>query len=133
MARIHTDRQLLRCIFDMYAANYPSKGDPHVPIDVEAVAKRLRCSPQLLFGRLHFDMGTRLKHRDPSDPRKVLASVFEIQVGEKRHTVNFPYLAAVLADLDEKSRRNAWTLWLSIGAIVVAIASAVVQLLTSPC
>ena len=128
MARLHTDRQILRCVFDMYEPDYPAKGDPHVPIDLQAIANKLGCPPNLLFGRLHYDMGTRLKHRDPTKPNAILASVFELAAGDKRHVVNFPYLAGVLAQLEEQWRRDLWTLWLSTIAIVVAVASAAIQL-----
>jgi len=127
MAKLHTDREILRCIYDMYRTDYPEKGDPLIPIDLAAVAAKLGCTPHLLFGRLHYDMGTRLKHRSPNDPNLTLASVFEMKAGNQRHVVNFPYLAAVLAALQEQRRRDLWTVWLSVGAIVVAVGSAVLQ------
>ena len=126
--RLHTDREVLRCIFDMYEADYPSKGDPHLPVDLTVIAANLRCSPHLLFGRLHYDMGARLRHPDPTDPKKTIASIFESAVGDKRHFVNFPYLAAHLAQLDNEHRRSSWTRWLAIGAVVVACISAGFQI-----
>ena len=65
MERLHTDREILRVIYDMYRASYPSEGDPYLPIDVPAVAAKLGTEPKLLFGRLHFDMGARFKYKDP--------------------------------------------------------------------
>lgn len=130
MTQLHSDRKILRCIYDMYVADYPGKGDPHVPVDLTAVAERLGMLPHLLFGRLHYDMGTRFRHRDPTNPGNTLASIFEVKVGGTRHAVNFPYLAAVLAQLEETYRRDAWTIGLSIAAIIVAVGSALVQLAT---
>lgn len=129
MAKLHTDRKILRCIFDMYSADYPLKGDPVIPVDLYAIAARLGCDARLLFGRLYYDMGTRLRHRDPLDPNVTLASVFEPVVGSRRHVVNFPYLAAMLALLEEQRRRDLWTVGLSIAAIVVATGSAIVQVI----
>lgn len=127
MAKLHTDREILRCFFDMYSAEYPAKGDPLVPVDINAVAKKLGCDPHLLFGRLHYDFGTRLRHRDPKDPNLTLASIFEVSAGNQRHVVNFPYLAAVLASLEEKRRHNLWTVWVATAALIVAIGSSIVQ------
>ena len=113
----------------MYNADYPAKGDPLLPVDLHAIAARLGCDVHLLFGRLHFDMGTRLRHRDPRNPNVTLASVFEVAVGSQRNVVNFPYLTAMLALLEERRRRDLWTVWLSIAAIVVAVVSVAVQVI----
>lgn len=127
MGKIRTDREILRCLYDMYHADYPGKGDPLVPVDIPTVAKRLGCTPELLFGRLYYDMGTRLRYRDPKDPRVTLASIFEPVAGSVRHVVNFPYLTAVLAGQEEQRRRDLWTTGLAVLAIVVAVGSAIVQ------
>lgn len=131
MAKLHTDREILRCIFDMYSAEFPREnveaGRVFISIDIPAVAAKLGVDKNLLFGRLHFDMGTRLRHRDPKDPNVTVASLFEPQLGSQRHVVNFPYLTAVLASLEEQRRRDLWTTWLATLALVVSVASAVVQ------
>lgn len=127
MARLHTDREILRCIFDMYEGQYPKGGDPWLPIDVQAVARQLKCSPELLFGRLYHDMGNRFRYVDV-DTRTAL---FELQVGKVRHCVNFPYSVALLAEKESQNRREMWALALSILALIVAIASAAVQYATA--
>jgi hypothetical protein len=55
--RIPTDAQMLRCIYDMYRAQYPSAGEIFVPIDLRAVAAKLGEPAELIYGRLYFDMG----------------------------------------------------------------------------
>lgn len=45
----------------------------------------------------------------------------ELEPGGCRAWGELPYLAAVLASLKEQRRRDLWTVWLSIGAIVVAV------------
>jgi hypothetical protein len=127
IAKLHTDREILRCVYDLYLPDYPATGDPFVQVDLNVIASRLGASPQLLFGRLHYDMGTRLRHRSPTDPNLTLAAVFEVAAGNKRHVVNFPYMAAVLASLEEQRRRDLWTTGLAVLAIVVAVGSALVQ------
>lgn len=125
--KLQTDRKILRCIFAMYRDDYPAKGDPFIQIDPIKVAAKLGCHPELLFGRLHYDMGTRLRHRDPRDPNKTLASVYEMKAGDKRHVVNFPYLAAVLAGLESENRKARIAIWLSGAALMVSVVGLVVQ------
>jgi hypothetical protein len=128
MSKLKTDREILRALYDMYQADYPAKGDPFIPVDVHAVAKRLRCHPELLFGRLYYDMGTRLRHRNPSDPNTTVASVFEKAVGDKRHCINFPYVVALLAGMEAERRRNHLSVVLSVVALAVSIVGLAVRM-----
>jgi hypothetical protein len=128
---LRTDRQILMALYLMYRADYPTKGDPWLPIDIPAVAERLRCEPRLLFGRLHYDMGTRYKHRSPNDANLILASVFEMAAGDKRHVINFPYVVALLAGMQSENRRNWAAVALSIFAVVVSVAGVWVQFATA--
>ncbi|MDB5923921.1 MAG: hypothetical protein JWN13_2857 [Betaproteobacteria bacterium] len=84
--RLHTDREILRCIFDMYASKYPSDGDPWLPIDATAVAARLKYPPELVFGRLYNDMGHRFRYMEGT----VRTALFEMNAGTQRHCVNSP-------------------------------------------
>jgi len=119
MSKLHTDRQILRCLYDMHVDDYPAKGAVHLPVDVGAVAARLGCNTDLLFGRLYYDMGTRLKHRSPADPHHILAAVFDKTAGGD--VINFPYLAGLLASMDHEHRKASWTIGLSIFAAVVSV------------
>ena len=125
--RLHTDREILRCVYDLYVADYPAKGDPFLPIEVRRVADKLGCSPELLFGRLHYDMGTRLRHRSSMDANVTEASIFEVKAGDKMHCVNFPYLSSHLATLDHEEHRASRTFWLATAAFAIAISSFVFQ------
>jgi hypothetical protein len=130
--RLKTDREILRALYDLYVADYPAKGDPFVEIDVHAVAKKLGCGPELLFGRLYYDMGTRLRFRDPKDPNVSLASVYEKQVGPKRNCINFPYVAALLAGMDSEHRRNRVASVLSIIALGVSVLALLARFVGKP-
>lgn len=131
MAKLHTDRELLRCIYDMYRSEFPrtdvEAGHVFIPIDVEAVASNLGIDKHLLFGRLYYDLRVRYLHRDPSDPKVSVSTLFEKVVGPQRHSVNFPYLTAVLAGLEEQRRRDLWTTGLAVLALVVSVATAAAQ------
>ena len=128
-----TDRYVLQCIFDMYKDQYPGKkgadgkgeNDPYIAIDVRAVAEKIQCAPELLFGRLyyHLDQKHRYKQEDGT-----IVPLFYLQLGDKRHAVHFPYLASILAGQNQEFRRYALALGMSAAALGVSITSLVVSL-----
>lgn len=131
-----TDRRILECIYEMYETAYPGKespeargkNDPYLTINVLDVAVRLGCTPEMLFGRLYYHLDAKYRY-EQGDGVKV--HLFSIVVGDKRHCVNFPYLAAVLAEKDEEHTRQLWSLGLSIAALVLSVASIVAQVITA--
>lgn len=131
MARLKTDRQVLRAIYDRYESEYTKQASgqekPYIPVNVRALAEDLQCHAGILFGRLHFDYGTRFRVRKPDEPHVTLASVFEVAVGDQRHCVNFPYVAALLAGMDHEHRRNSIAIWVSAVALVVSVVGVLVQ------
>jgi hypothetical protein len=60
VSKLPTDREVLKRIYDMYEPSYPGarpgENDPYVAVDLAAVAARLRCKPELLFGRLYYHL-----------------------------------------------------------------------------
>lgn len=136
MNSLPTDREILKCIFGMYEANYPGneneetrgKNDPYLPIKVSDVAARLKCSPEMLFGRLYYHLDA--KHRYVQD-NGAQVHLFLLKVGPFMHCVNFPYLAAVLAEKDAEHKRQLWSLAVSITALVLSIASIVAHIVTT--
>ena len=136
MKSLPTDLKILKCIFEMYEPDYPGKengevrgkNDPYLPIDVSKVASRLGCSPEMLFGRLYYHLDA--KHRySQDDGAKV--HLFSLRVGSIMHCVNFPYLAAVLAEGNAEHKRQLWSLAVSITALVLSIASIVAHIVTA--
>lgn len=136
MSTLSTDRQILRCIYEMYESSYPGKepgedrgkNDPYVPIKVSDVASRLGCTSEMLFGRLYYHLDAKYRYKQDNDAQ---VHLFSVLVGSERHCVNFPYLAAVLAEKDEEHRRQLWSLWLSIAALVLSVASIIAQMVTA--
>jgi hypothetical protein len=92
---------------------------------MEAVARKLGTPAEMLFGRLYYGM-VPLRRRSPSEPRAMEASIFEPRVGERKHCVNFPYLAVTPADLEAEHRRSSRTFYLAIAALVVSAVSVAV-------
>lgn len=132
MNKLPTDRAILKCIYRMYESAYPGvqpesprgENDPYLAIDVPAVAAKLRCKPELLFGRLYYHLDH--KHRYKQD-NGALVPLFYLKVGEKRHAVHFPYLAAILAGHEQEHRKQLWSLGISILALVLSVASLAVN------
>ena len=121
MNNLPTDREILSCIFDMYCSAYPGKpagsergeNDPYMPIDIKALAARLGCNAELLFGRLYYHLDA--KHRYKQD-NGALVPLFYLDVKDKGHSVHFPFLAAIPAPgMNQEHSKYFWSLafWLS--------------------
>ena len=132
MNKLPTDRRVLECIFEMYESSYPGpkaatgrgENDPYVAIDIPAVAAKLDCNPELLFGRLYYHLDH--KHRYKQDNGSIVP-LFYLEVGGKRHAVQFPYLASVLATFNQDHNRFLVSLVVSIAALVLSVASLAVS------
>ncbi|MGH8729358.1 MAG: hypothetical protein ACREV9_14660 [Burkholderiales bacterium] len=133
MKALPTDREILRCIFEMYESSYPrteagEKRDPYVPIDIPALAARLGCVPEMLFGRLYYHLDAKFRYTQDNGAN---VHLFSLAVGSDRHCVNFPYLAAVLSEKDIEHRRQLWTLVAAFAALALSLASIIAQVLTA--
>lgn len=90
------------------------------PIDIKGVARKLKCDERILFGRLYYDMRERYKSGNHS--------IFEPVAGSDRHTVNFPYLVGLLAQIRDDAQRQ-WLTWtFSLLALVISAFSLLVNL-----
>ena len=133
MNRLPTDRFVLQCIYDMYEGSYPGKkgpdnkgeNDPYLAIDIPAVAAKLQCSPELLFGRLYYHLDQKYRYKQENGS---IVPLFYLKVGEKRHAVHFPYLASILASQNQEFRRYALSLVFSAAALAVSVTSLIVSL-----
>jgi len=134
MNKLPTDRRVLECIFEMYQSSYPGtkavsghagENDPYVAIDIPTLAAKLDCSPELLFGRLYYYLDQ--KHRYKQDNGSIVP-LFHLEVGGKRHAVQFPYLASILSGFNQEHNRFLVSLAVSILALVLSVASLVVSM-----
>jgi hypothetical protein len=134
MTKLWTDRYVLQCIFDMYGSSYPGaktasgsrENDPYVSIDIAAIARKLDCNPELLFGRLYYHLDRKYRYKQEDG---ALVALFHIQVGDKRHAVQFPYLASILAGLNQEFRRQWVPLGVSLFSLGVSLTSLIVSIL----
>jgi hypothetical protein len=134
MSRLPTDREILKCIFNMYEDSYPGekvgakgRSDPYVPVDLWAVAARLDTTAELLFGRLYYHLDA--KHRYKQDSGSWV-NLFLLNVENKGHSVHFPYLSAILAGHNQEYRKQFWSMAFSVLALVLSVASLATNLLT---
>mgnify|MGYP003386814536 FL=1 len=136
MSKLPTEREVLRCIYEMYESSYPGipagetrgDNDPYLSIDVKAVAEKLACKPELLFGYLYYHLDAKHRYKQGEGAS---VHLFALKVGEKRHGVNFPYLSALLANHDLEHRRQLWSVGLSMLALVLSAAAIVAQVVTA--
>lgn len=126
---IPTERRILRCIFDLYEPVFPGEGKGlltvMVPIDIEAVAKELGCEKHILFGYLYYHLDQKYKYKTGENSA---VHLYAPRAGELRHAVNLPYLAAILAGLEQDHSRNFWSLFVSVMALVLSVGAILAQL-----
>ncbi len=133
MNKLPTDRYVLQCIFDMYQSSYPGQrtaggrgeNDPYISIDIPAIANKLACSPELLFGRLYYHLDQKYRYKQEGGD---LVPLFYLQVSDKRHAVQFPYLASILAGLNQDFRRQAIAFGVSFISLGVSLASLAISI-----
>lgn len=129
---IPTERDVLRCIYDMYETSFPidgsSVGKVMVAIDIEAVAKKLGCDKHILFGYLYYHLDHKYRY---STGENSYVHLFAPKAGELRHAINLPYLAAILAGQDQEHSKFIWSLGISLVALALSVGAIVAQLITA--
>jgi hypothetical protein len=128
-----TDRNLLGVIFREYYPPFAAFSEENktrsskiwVPIDIETLARRFRTDPDMIFGRLYYHLNG--KYGQEIDGGRL--EFFQMRVGADKHCVNFPFLASVLADLEQESSRFAWATAIAALSLVVSIASIAIAVL----
>ena len=136
MKRLPTDREILRCIYEMYAAEYPgaskpqggAENDPYLPINIHHVAGHLQCQPELVFGRLYYHLDAKYRYKQDNNAHVYF---FQINLAGRRHCIHFPYMASVLATLDEEHKRFSWATAISIVALILSVAAIAAQVVTA--
>ena len=130
MKRPPTDREILRTIHKRYYQEFGAfkRGNPeseretkiYVPIDCEVIAKDLGVDPDIVFGRLYYDLDKKHGYTQQNGSE---VHLFAFKVGKDRHAVNFPLLSAVLADLEQSWFRFTAPLLISLLALLISVLS----------
>lgn len=136
MRKLPTDRDVLRCIYEMYAADYPGplkpdghgENDPYLPINVHHVATQLKCKPELVFGRLYYHLDAKYRYKQDNG---AIVGLFHLNFLTRGNCVHFPYLSSILATQDDEHRRETWALGVAIIALALSVAAIVAQVITA--
>lgn len=123
-----TDLQILEEIYRRYYtvfAEYSKETQNratkvYVPINIEELAKHFRIDGDIVFGRLYYHLEPKYGFTK-KDNSKVY--FFTLKAGKDTHAVQFPLLAAVIAELREKRKKHLIATWLSVAALVVSAIS----------
>ena len=126
-----TDLELLRAIFDehydafvAYTDDKPNRDNRMwVPVNLDAIAKRFGTDSPMIFGRLYYHMNQKYGEVQLDGTR---LDFFQLVVGRDSHCINFPFLASVLADLQQDQRRFAVATGIAVLSLVVSLLSIVI-------
>ena len=123
-----TDLNILSFIYDHYYdefCHYDNDetiraGKVYVPIDCHKVAEYFGVNKDIIFGRLYYHLANKYKYQHEPN---VTVKIFEFEVDGDPKCIHFPYLASVVSDLRQQDRRFKQTLWASVIAVTISIAS----------
>jgi hypothetical protein len=127
MRRLPTDREILEAIYDRYYVTFAAfskenrdrDSKVYVPVDLDSIAANLGVDGDIVFGRLYFHLDQKFRYKRDDG---VIVSLFQMQLGNDRHCVNFPLLASALASL--RSEHLRFRLATTISLISLAISAA---------
>lgn len=123
-----TDRLLLKKIYELYYSDFCSRQDKtednsgkiYIPIDCNLIAQVLKMNPQIIFGRLYYNLDKKYGYKQDNGTS---VHLFSLKVGKERHCINFPMLSAVLAELEQSYYRYTIPITISLFALVFSILS----------
>lgn len=141
MARLRTDQEILRAIYDRYYSEFINfdkepksrKAKVYVPIDIPPIARSIGADPELVFGRLHY-------HLEPLHSRNdgnVKVPFFQVAMPglepgkNERYVVNFPLLESVLSELEYQHRKFRLPVLVSAISATVAVLALLITLLAT--
>ena len=98
-----------------------------MPIDIAAIAKDLKVDPDIIFGRLYYHLEHKYGYEQTHGPSEARVYLFAQNLGDEHHVVNFPYLASILADLQQDNRKFTNTMTLATIALGISLVAALIS------
>ena len=121
-----TDRILLKKVYDTYYSTFCAfdhnsqlrESKIYVPIDCQTIAKELKLNPDIVFGRLYYHLNKKYGYKQNDGS---MVHLFALKTGSDKHTVHFPLLSAVLAELEQSYYRFTIPIFVSLTALIISI------------
>lgn len=113
--------------FCAYSRDNPSRGNKvYVPIDIQSIADHFGIDGDIVHGRLYYYLDHKYGiHRQ--DGSKVPFFLFvENSTRETRHQVQFPILAAAIAELRDSRNQFLWATGLAGASFIIALLAFVI-------
>ena len=138
MRKLPTDLEIFNEIYNRYYETFTNytrelpnrQAKNYVPIDINAVAKSLGVDGDIVFGRLYYLHRLKYGYTEVDETgRTVRVPFFDLHVGEERHPIHFPMMAAILAELRKEEKMYKHPIWISIGALGISVISVAISAL----
>jgi len=132
MKKLPTDLQILNYIYDTYYRQFIefSKDNPtrsasiFVPIDIEMIANKFGVHEDIIFGRLYYHLEKKYGYQNKNGTG---VPFFALKVGSDKYCINFPYMASVLANLQDVEEKYITATKMSQWALFIAVTSAIIS------
>ncbi|EIU7005240.1 hypothetical protein L5163_004633 [Vibrio parahaemolyticus] len=119
-----TDLKLLKLIFKLYYDDFADfevgkrTTKNFVPIDVAMIARKLGVDEDIVFGRLYYHLNEKYGY-EKADGKSV--SVFCRNLGgDGKHSINFPLMSSILANLEDDALRYRNTIAIALGSLFIS-------------
>lgn len=117
-----TDLELLNTVQSLYESDFVKgrndKTHFYIPIDCKYVAQEMKVDAEMVFQRLNFHLNKKYSYKQ-DDGSKV--EFFAFEVGGVKHCINYPYLCAILAQMEDDQKELRHTKIIAIIAIVISV------------
>lgn len=134
VTRPPTDLKILEEIYQRYYGTFcayshsnPSRDTKvYVPIDIQAIANRLRVDGDIVHGRLYHCLNDKYSIVRDNGSTVPFFLFLENSAAESRHQVQFPILGAAVAELRESHNKYLWATGVAAASFIIALVALIV-------
>ncbi len=123
-----TDLELLKTIQKEYVEAYLGRGDQkerfYIQIDCKLIAEKMKVDKELVFQRLYTHLEKRHGYKNDDGSN---VHFFALRVGDKINCINYPYLCAILANMEDEKKELRITQIFAVVSIVISIIALVFE------
>lgn len=129
-----TDLEILEEIYRRYCkifSDYSSTDSKrstknYVALDIEMIAQHFDVDKDIIFGRLYYHLEPKYGFKQDDG---TLVPLFIKTLKDEKHTVHFPLLASILADMRAQKQKHLISTWISLVALIISAVSVCIALL----